>query len=236
MKLYDLNENELEIYYKIVADKEKFLNMTLNNIASELYTSKTSLIRMASKLGFSGFSEFKYYIKNQDSKNVDFKIDRINKITSEVKNTLVLINETDLEKSVKMIKDSSMVLIFSVGINKHLAKYLSNELMMANINSFFVSDPHMMKMMGSTLDKQGVVIVLSNSGNNASIREPIVCVKEKGAKVIEISANKNSEIGKHADVSHNYGSKDIKNAPYDKNSRLGSLMYIQLITEQLLLK
>lgn len=43
--------------------------MTITELAQSSLTSKSSVLRLTKKLGFSGYSEFKYNLRNQLNKN-----------------------------------------------------------------------------------------------------------------------------------------------------------------------
>ncbi|MFL2079487.1 MurR/RpiR family transcriptional regulator [Marinilactibacillus psychrotolerans] len=62
----ELNENDLHIVQYMMQHKESIKQMTITMLAKETLTSKSSVLRLTKKLGFSGFSEFKYALKNND--------------------------------------------------------------------------------------------------------------------------------------------------------------------------
>ena len=60
----ELNENEKAIIEYIIKNKANCQEMTIIELAKETLTSKSSILRLTQKLGFSGYSEFKYSIRN----------------------------------------------------------------------------------------------------------------------------------------------------------------------------
>lgn len=60
----ELNENDLHVLQYILHNTEACKKMTIVELAEETLTSKSSILRLTKKLGFSGFSEFKYELKN----------------------------------------------------------------------------------------------------------------------------------------------------------------------------
>mgnify|MGYP001770350456 CR=1 FL=1 len=64
----ELNENEKAIIEYIIKNKANCQEMTIIELAKETLTSKSSILRLTQKLGFSGYSEFKYSIRKDISK------------------------------------------------------------------------------------------------------------------------------------------------------------------------
>lgn len=44
-------------------------NLSINDLAEKCYTSRTSVLRFAKKIGFSGYSELKFYINENEDEN-----------------------------------------------------------------------------------------------------------------------------------------------------------------------
>ena len=65
---HELNENEKAIIEYIIKNKANCQEMTIIELAKETLTSKSSILRLTQKLGFSGYSEFKYSIRKDISK------------------------------------------------------------------------------------------------------------------------------------------------------------------------
>ncbi|MEG0443159.1 MAG: MarR family transcriptional regulator [Carnobacterium sp.] len=60
----ELNESDLQILSYIIQNKEKCKGMTIIALAQETLTSKSTISRIVKKIVFSGYSEFKYSLKN----------------------------------------------------------------------------------------------------------------------------------------------------------------------------
>ena len=61
----DLNDSEKEMIQYIKSHKQEVINMTINELAKILLSSKSSVLRLAKKLGFTGYSELKYALKKE---------------------------------------------------------------------------------------------------------------------------------------------------------------------------
>ena len=62
----DLNDSEKEMIQYIKSHKQEVINMTINELAKILLSSKSSVLRLAKKLGFTGYSELQSFVHRQD--------------------------------------------------------------------------------------------------------------------------------------------------------------------------
>jgi len=60
-----LTENDFLIWSYITNHKKNSLTMSINELAKQCNVSRTTIMRFCQKLGFDGFSEFKYHLKNE---------------------------------------------------------------------------------------------------------------------------------------------------------------------------
>ena len=59
-KIPELNRVERTVLNYCLRAPEKVSEMTADELASQTYTSQATISRMAKKLGFTGFQEFKF--------------------------------------------------------------------------------------------------------------------------------------------------------------------------------
>lgn len=94
-------------------------NLTINEFARICYTSRTSILRFAKKLGFNGYNDLKYYMLNEAIDIVssyvshyDEKLARVYEKLKKVKRAFIYGNGAYED----IIKDSIKRLLFDVGI------------------------------------------------------------------------------------------------------------------------
>ena len=59
-----LTTAEKRVCNYIVENRDEVICMHINELAKKTFTSKTVVINMAKLLGFSGYSDIKYYLRN----------------------------------------------------------------------------------------------------------------------------------------------------------------------------
>ncbi|RGC59790.1 MurR/RpiR family transcriptional regulator [Dorea longicatena] len=65
----NLNSNDMIVLNYIMQHKKECISMNISRLSSECSISTASIVRTMKKLGFSGYSEFKFLLKGQDSDN-----------------------------------------------------------------------------------------------------------------------------------------------------------------------
>jgi DNA-binding MurR/RpiR family transcriptional regulator len=58
-----LNEAEMCVYNYVVKNLKHILNLSVRELADEVHVSTATVMRFCKKMGYSGFSELKYKIK-----------------------------------------------------------------------------------------------------------------------------------------------------------------------------
>ena len=61
--LHSLSPKELEIMQYVHEHSDAIVSMSIQTFAQEINYSTSTVIRFCRKLGFSGFPEFKYFLK-----------------------------------------------------------------------------------------------------------------------------------------------------------------------------
>ena len=59
----NLNEAEMCVYNYVVKNLNHILNLSVRELADEVHVSTATVMRFCKKMGYSGFSELKYKIK-----------------------------------------------------------------------------------------------------------------------------------------------------------------------------
>lgn len=176
--------------------------VNIQTIADDCFVSKGAVVKLAKKLGFSGYSEM-YYVTlaaREKTFSVDYSgIEEIfkNSKSQEYINTF----------SQMLWKNrNSKIYIDSLGICDTARDYYLQKLLIFEFNAsicyhfeaFHVQNP-------------GLYIFLSYSGTNSGIIDKVKVAVDNGFKVIALTANPNSPLGKLADYTFNVtGSRSEK--------------------------
>lgn len=179
--------------------------MSIHQLAEKSFTSTASIVRLAKKLHFTGFSEFKYHLKqeiNSHPKRVD---NSILLMKNDIKNTLQLLDEQDLNIICKKIKHAHRVFAYGTDWGeKSCVHFLRRNFIAANvyieelpsITEFFWSIPNM--------TSEDIVIIFSYSGEKQSLKQVLSQLKTKGVIVLSITPLANTFLSSVANYRLHY--------------------------------
>ena len=217
-KIPNLTESQKVIANYIVENTQKFALSSIREIEQELNTSKSTIVRLAQILGYSGFQELKstflknirteldpmnryeLYLAESDSKS-DFLETIARESVENINQTLQLIDKAQFTKAVKLIEKSEYVYTLGFGISSYLADITSHLLNRISVKS------SKLRYGGLTfteqivnLSKKDVIIAFSFPEYSDETVEACRYAQEKGIKIISITDKLTSKIVQFSDV------------------------------------
>jgi len=202
-----LSSTEKRIANFIVENKLDIVKMGISEISHKTESSISTVSRLINKLGYSSFGEFKAMISREDDsektsrtagKNVTETIsDYYIQLTQSASE---LLNLKDVSEVVKGIKKAKQVLVCGIGNSGLTAIEFKYRLTRMGINADALTDPHMMLMRTSLLDKNDVIIVLSNSGKTPAILKTCDVAKDLNIPIYAITNHNYTPLIKYADI------------------------------------
>lgn len=64
-QIRSLNQLEMTVYKFIISHPNDIENLTIRQMAQQSHVSATTILRFLKKVGYSGFSEFKFAVKQE---------------------------------------------------------------------------------------------------------------------------------------------------------------------------
>lgn len=190
-KNYDkLNDSDLQSLEIIMQHTQRIGNMTIEELANKCSTSKSTISRLAQKLGFSGYSEFKNCLKWENKNQIpgeDYNYRQALKqdFTLTVQQ---MENSSSLLKAASEIHKCQNVVVYGTGqAQRHCAKELQRLLMQVNKYVSCVEATDEFRMLAKNLGPDDCVIILSLSGNADKIKETLQLLRLKNVKMISIT-------------------------------------------------
>lgn len=121
-----LNENDLYILNFIFQNMELCQGKTVSEIAQLSNASASSIIRIVQKLGFKGYSEFRYFLRNELDRKDRASVINTNKIGSsvvleDVTSTIRLFEQNKfIEDIYKLMATSNRIYAYATGYGQSL--------------------------------------------------------------------------------------------------------------------
>lgn len=228
-KLNSLTYAEKHIFYYIDSNLEKAKKESLTKMADENNVSTTTIVRMCSKLGLSGFSELKYILKTIDINTNPYIDNYIGIIKNNINLSLDKLSIDNINKLVNMIKEAKKVIIVSVGLSKPMGEYFSKLLMQANKSSFYIYESHIIDLLDKSSTHDDLIIFISNSGETHTLTNIAEKLSYRNFKTAAIVNTPDSSLSKLVDTSINTYSEKSNLYGYDITARSTLLIILDVI-------
>ncbi|MFK4567725.1 MurR/RpiR family transcriptional regulator [Enterococcus sp. UD-01] len=166
-----LTEKKICTYF--IQNKHEIINLTLNDISSNTYSSNSTVWRTIEKLGFKTFSEFKFSIdwdesSLQDTQGSELLSIFLHKVTTRL-------NKQDFSEFYTLLKTSKKIFILYTGYSQKVqAEYFQYCLMKKGKESFILlNEPFsdLTNLIMENLTKEDLLICFSGSGENDQLKK-----------------------------------------------------------------
>ncbi|WP_053363070.1 MurR/RpiR family transcriptional regulator [Bacillus sp. FJAT-27251] len=200
-----LSDTDSNIAKYVLANKDKIGKMGINQLAINSLASKSSVLRFTQKLGFSGYSEFKNFVKWEDAIPDDTlePNELLDQIIFDVKKTLEYLNKVDLEPIYEVIEESDNIYVISTGIaqGNQAAELQRLFLLIGKPVQFIPGMVHAneYRRVIEKLTSEDLIILFSLSGENPTLQGLLDIPAVKGAKIISVTNFKSNWLSGNAD-------------------------------------
>ena len=200
----ELNNTDL-IMSQYVADHPKLITkMSTLEFSKECHYSKSSVIRFSQKLGFTGFSELRNFLKWQEDedlfeKDLTFK----NMIYQSIDQTIAYNETASWEPIYEKITRSDRIFVMSTGVTQHsqadefIRLFLLIGKMVQSIPAS--SQSNEFKRIVENLKENDMIFVFSLSGENSHLENVLNTLSIRHAIVVSVTSLQNNWLSKRAD-------------------------------------
>ena len=186
----------------VLLNHKKVCSMSINNLAEAAFVSTSSVLRFAQKLGFHGFSAFKYFLAwNEDSvesqEDITFQAigEAVNKMLSDLGGPTIL-------STMHYIKESRRIFILATGLNQqYQARDLQQHFLQQGINMVLLpsnSGSVLNKQISETVTSNDLLIIFSASGENTVVKDFLKLPTLIQTPIISFTNNLDSWLSTHS--------------------------------------
>lgn len=202
-------------------------NMTIAQIANETYTSSPLFIRIAKKLGFDGWNEFKEaylkeldylylnqevdanipFVVNDDIMNIAYNLCVLERET--IQDTYSLISHDDLQKAIRLLRNCKYIDVYSRSVHMHIVRSFQERMyiLYRHVQLCSLSDELDSTYLMS--DQNHCAIIISYSGHAPHIKHLIETLRKKQTSIIAITNLEDNELSLLADVTLRMSSREL---------------------------
>ena len=189
-------------------------NTALKQIAEEAGVSEAMVVKIAKKLGFSGYRDFRTAVSeygrlptaemHQELSVEDSSAEIVQKVfrTSihALEETLAILDMAAFDRAADLIHGARQRDFYGVGGSAQIARDVSHKFLRIGIRASVFDDAHMMLMSAAILGPQDVAIGFSHSGNSTAVIDAIQLARRSGAPTIAVTNYNASPLAQLADV------------------------------------
>lgn len=229
-----LSISELDTIRFIDNNKELVLTLSIYGLAEKTFVSTATIVRLAKKLGFSGYTELKYHIREElaEEKKVISEStfqSIIDKHKSMFDETISQLDEETINQVAECMKNSSRIHFFAKGLNMTIVEYASRLLLTVGIQNTVYSDTHIAYLAAEKMNEHDLFFLCSLSGHTHQILRAGLLAKNKQAKIVSLTSNIKNELYDIADYKLSISSNLDVIRPKDIASRFMFMFMFDLI-------
>jgi len=230
-----LTISELDVLRFVDNNKKSILDWSIQTLSKNTFMSTATIMRLCKKLGYSGFSELKYRLKEEISALDTYKktatfTDIVNQNVKSIVDTAAMLEEKKVSEIVEfMLRPTTRIHFFGKGLTATIAEYASKALLTGNRANFHYVDTHIAYLVAESMNEDDLLFVCSLSGNTHQIVRMAQIAKGRMAKVVTISSNKKNELSKIGDYNFTVYDEEITGRQFDVASRLPILFVLNVI-------
>ncbi|MCU6671530.1 SIS domain-containing protein [Enterobacteriaceae bacterium H4N4] len=215
MSLSQLNPTERKIVEWLIIKGNICQTTSLREVATTLNVSEPLLVKVAKKIGFSGFRELRSslisyfnslpYEKEEEvteHDSLDAVLDKVfsNSIQA-LKEARSVADPVTIGRAAHLIFNANRVIIYGVGGSASVGLDFEHKLLRLGIISHAYSDVHLMLMAASQLGENDVVIAISQTGVTRETLNAVTTARAHKAKIICITNDNGSPLSQSSDLS-----------------------------------
>ena len=186
----------------------------LKLVAEDAGVSEAMVVKIAKKLGFSGYKDFRSGIADynrlptadlhQELSPDDGDAEIAQKVfhTSihAIEETLTILDPVAFERAADLIFAARQRDFYGIGGSAQIARDVSHKFLRIGVRASVFDDAHMMLMSAALLSPDDVAVAFSHSGATTAVLDAAQIARRQGARTIALTNYAGSPLGEMADV------------------------------------
>ena len=177
----------------ILNNIDEVSKMSIKDFSKSSLSSKSSVIRFSQKLGFTGFTELKNFLKWEIAKQsqIDMNYSFLNQVLKDSTETIKNIESNNWNKLYEKVYKANQIYIISTGVTQQVQATEFQRLFMLTGKNVRVIPGNKelaeFRRMSEFMTKDDLVFILSLSGENKDLETVINILKVKKIKLVSMT-------------------------------------------------
>lgn len=230
----DFSDNDRLILAYFMEHKNHLPYLSLSDICKDLYLSNATIVRFCQKLGFEGFNELKFALRNELNASSDFSNSwqLLQHRTAVLKDFIDNIDSEKIRHICTQISESEFLYIYGRNMSSLPAKYLHAMLNSMDIPCIYIDWIAFLRALSKSIPENATLILFTNYGEKSTYQPIIEFCHARRVNIIWISS---SDVDKSMiDPSDTYiWTQELPLEHVHQRTKMTSFVVIQMILEYL---
>lgn len=197
-KYYEnLNSNDKIVWQYIYQNKKKCSKLSIEELAKLCWVSRSTIMRFAQKIGLSGYSELKTYLK-WETENIQERCeDLVKTICNQNIEAINYYQTLNYDGICQELDAASRIYLYGTGVTQDsVCKEFKRMLLSVGILPELISGEGEFKKSIPLVKKNDIVFIVSKSGESDFIKEITFELKNRNIKFISLTGYGNSTLAR----------------------------------------
>jgi len=188
------HENDFHILKYILNNRSTCYKLNINDLAKKCNVSRSSVLRLAQKLNFSGYSEFRVFLK-WENEGEEVNRSYIGTLSNDLEATLKHLQDKNFDEICQLLERSERIFVYGTGSAQlNAAHELQRAFIVQHRYLTIIHDETKFEVILSDLKPSDSVIIISLSGDTPTLIPKTQKLVAKGVPFISITNMKNNTL------------------------------------------
>ena len=191
-----LNDIDLHILHFVQTNLKLCTTISIADLARKCNVSTATILRTTQKLDFSGYSEFKFFLKNDTEKVNVSTLDMIEIISQDISQTIKVFKQNkEINEICRIIAKSDNIYAYGTGHGQRLMlQEFARCFLNVNKNIILIPSLTELKIIKKFMKKTDLLFIASWSGNIDKYRDILINLEVLGIPMISITCLNNNDL------------------------------------------
>lgn len=195
-----LNHLDLRILEFIQNHLHESTTLSIAKLAQRCNVSTATVLRTTQKLNFSGYSEFKYFLKSDDAQEASQNVDAVEILNQDIAQTIKMFQQNgQIAEIYRKMDEAENIYAYGTGQGQRLMlQEMARCFLNVNKKIIVISASTELKIVKKYMSQRDVLFIASWSGNIDKYRESLLSLDVLGTSIVSITNFHKNELARIA--------------------------------------